>query len=103
MSRSIIINGYAGKESKEFRKHLAAVKFCICHELSLPKETSVFFKGKIDGEDLEAYKRESWLECIENGIEIDLPIIHHEHECDKFKLKMSEIPKEVEEIIIYLS
>lgn len=56
MSTSINVKAYSGKGSKEFQKHLGAVKYCIENELSFPKETSEFFKGKLGGDDLEDIK-----------------------------------------------
>ena len=47
MSVSLNATAYSSKESKEFQKHYNAVKFCIENELSFPKETSEFFKGKL--------------------------------------------------------
>ena len=61
MSVSLNATAYSSKESKEFQKHYNAVKFCIENELSFPKETSEFFKGKLGGDDLEDIKPEAIL------------------------------------------
>jgi hypothetical protein len=100
MSTSISIIGFAGKKSPDFQKHLKAVKFCIENELSFPKETSRFFKGKVGGEDLENIRTESILRHIENGIEIPLKIGGDEW---RQEINISEIPKEVETLIFMLS
>ena len=55
MSTTINVTAYSGKQSKEFQKHYKAVKFCIENDLSYPKETSEFFKGKIYNLNLEDY------------------------------------------------
>ena len=68
MSVSLNATAYSSKESKEFQKHYNAVKFCIENELSFPKETSDFFKGKIGGDNLEDVKPEAIIKHIENGV-----------------------------------
>lgn len=98
MSISLYVRGYTGKENKEFQKHYNAVKFCIENELSYPKETSEFFKGKIEDGDLEDYSRDYLLEKIENGLEIELEIKVDENYYKVINVK--DIPKECEQIII---
>lgn len=100
MSVSIEIKAFAGKDSKEFQKHLRAVKFCIENELSFPKETSEFFKGRLDGSNLEDISKEYVLQHIVDGVQVPIKI----HGTDYVqRIKISEIPKEVDEIIIKLS
>lgn len=53
MSVTLSIRAFSGKESPEFQKHFKAVQFCLENQLSFPKETSEFFKGKVEGEDLD--------------------------------------------------
>ena len=99
MSVSLNVRAYSGRENKEFQKHYNAVKFCIENELSFPEETSEFFKGKVNGDDLEDFDS-GLLECLENGIEVPLKTTGSEWEV---RIKVSEIPNEVDEIIITLS
>lgn len=102
MSTTLSVKGYSTIESKEFQKHFNAVKFCIENELSFPKETSDFFKGKVSGENLEDISRDYIIGYIKNGIEIPLPIIGGTFDNEK-KIIVSEIPKEVDSIIISFS
>lgn len=97
MSASLNIKGYTSTENKEFQKHLNAVKFCIENELSFPKETSEFFKGKLEGDNLEEISTDYIIGYLENGIQVDLPI--HGGTFEQI-IKVSEIPKEVDKIII---
>jgi hypothetical protein len=102
MSASISIEAYSGKDSPEFLKHYKAVKFCIDNELSYPKETSEFFKGKIFGDDIEDFNNDdSLLKYIENGVQVDLPLI--ELSDYEYKIMVSDIPKHVDEIFVKLS
>jgi len=101
MSVSLNITAYSGKESTEFKKHFNAVKFCIENQLSFPKETSEFFKGRVNGEDLENISTKYLLEYIENGIMVDIPI-HSVTDYEK-KINISEIPPEVDFIIVKIS
>lgn len=97
MSASLNITAYSGKDSKEFQKHFKAVQFCIENELSFPKETSDFFKGKVDGGDLEDYHPKYLLPMIVNGVTVPLTISG-----DSYirRIKVADIPKEVDEIVI---
>lgn len=102
MSVSLNVTAYSSKESKEFQKHFDAVKFCIENGLSYPKETSEFFKGKIHGDDLEDFSTEYILEHIQNGVEVPLNIIRNEWG-NEIRIKVSEIPSSVDEIVVKLS
>lgn len=105
MSASISIRAYATKDNPEFQKHLKAVKFCHENGLSYPKETEDFFKGKVGGsDDLDDFDQETTLELIEKGIEIPLTtgFIRDSYN-EIYKIKVSQIPKEVDEIVIELS
>lgn len=105
MSVSLKVTAYSGKESKEFQKHFNAVKFCIENELSYPKETSEFFKGKIHGtvfDDLEDISNEYILEYIQNGIEVPLKTTGNKWG-NEIRIKVSEIPSSVDEIVVSLS
>ena len=102
MSVSISINGYSSKDGQEFQKHFKAVKFCIENELSFPKETSAFFKGKIGGDDLEDVKPEYILKYLEYGVEVELPIVRLNNGYEKH-IKVSDIPKGVDLIVIKMS
>lgn len=99
MSTSLNVRAFAGKNSQEFKKHYQAVLFCIENELSFPKETSEFFKGKVEGHDLEDIVTDSIIDYIKDGIEVNLPKTGSEWE---IRLQVSDIPKEVDEIIISL-
>ena len=99
MSATLYIKAVASKNNKEFQRHFKAVEFCLENELSFPKETSLFFKGTVDGYgDLEDFKNEYILKYIENGVELPLEIIDRD---DKNIIKVSDIPEGVDEIIIY--
>jgi hypothetical protein len=102
MSAFIHIAGYSDKNNPEFQKHLKAVKFCIENDLSYPKETDEFFKGKIQGGDLNDTTYGHVLSYIENGIEVDLSNNIEEIGCEQYRIKLSGIPKEVDEIIVEL-
>ena len=102
MSVSLKVTAYSGKESKEFQKHFNAVKFCIENELSYPKETSEFFKGKIQGDDLEDISNEYILEYIQNGVEVPLKTTGNKWG-NEIRIKVSEIPSSVDEIVVNLS
>ena len=101
MSVELNAKAYSTTENKEFQKHLKAVKFCIENELSFPIETSEFFKGKVGGDDLEAIKRDSILKYIENGCEVAIPFTHFRN--SEVQIKVSEIPKNVDLIVVRLS
>lgn len=102
MSVSIEIKAFTGKDSEEFKKHFKAVKFCLENELSYPKETSEFFKSRLDGNDLEDIVKKYIISYIKNGVQVPLKIQSDEYGYEK-RIKVSEIPKEVDEIIIKLS
>lgn len=100
MSASLSITAYSGKDSKEFQKHFKAVQFCIENELSFPKETSDFFKGRVDGGDLEDYQPKYILPMIANGVTVPLTIGG-----DGYiqRIKVADIPKEVDEIVVKIN
>ena len=102
MSVSLNVTAYSSKESKEFQKHFNAVKFCIENGLSYPKETSDFFKGKIHGDDLEDISNEYILEHIQNGVEVPLNTTGDKWG-NEIRIKVSEIPSSVDEIVVKLS
>jgi hypothetical protein len=102
MSVSLNVTAYSSKESKEFQKHFNAVKFCIENGLSYPKETSEFFKGKIHGDDLEDISNEYILEHIQNGVEVPLNTTSDKWG-NEIRIKVSEIPSSVDEIVVKLS
>ncbi len=97
MSTSISVKAYSGKGSKEFQKHLGAVKYCIENELSFPKETSEFFKGKVAGDDLEDINPSSILQYIENGVQVPFGMTISN---GAIRIKVSDIPASVDEIVI---
>ena len=97
MSVSLNVKAYSSTENKEFQRHFNAVNFCIENKLSFPKETSEFFKGKLGGNDLEDIKPEYIIGYIKNGVEVPLKTICEFHSC---RIKVSEIPPEVDLIII---
>lgn len=99
MSSTLNVEAYAGKNSEEFKKHYKAVVFCIENELSFPKETFEFFKGKVAGSDLDEIRTDAILECIENGIEVDLKKTGSSLD-GEIRIQVSDIPKEVDELII---
>ena len=99
MGVSLYVSAYANKSNPEFKKHYEAVLFCIERNLSYPKETIEFFKGVIDCYTIEDYNDEEVLQFIENGIGIPLKVETSEDGWTK-KIKVSDIPKEADEIII---
>lgn len=100
MSVSLSIQGFASKNNPEFQKHYNAVVFCIENNLSFPKETSEFFKGKIGGDDLEDVIPEAIMKHIENGVEIELTTYRvASHECH---IKVADIPTGTDTIIVKL-
>ena len=101
MSVSLNATAYSSKESKEFQKHYGAVKFCIENELSFPKETSEFFKGKLGGDDLEDIKSEAILGYLENGVSIEMPFRYLRG--SEVQINVSEIPSGVDLIVVKLS
>ena len=102
MSVGIRLDAFAGKDSAEFKKHYGAVVFCIDNKLSFPKETSEFFKGKVGGDNLEDISTQYILEYIENGITVDVPT-EKDNWGNFIKLKVKDIPPEVDTIIFSLS
>jgi len=102
MSVSLNVTAYSSKNSKEFQKHYNAVKFCIENELSFPKETSDFFKGKIGGYDLEYIQQESILGYLQNGIEIPMPLEYSDNQ-SKIYIRVKEIPTGCDLILVSLS
>jgi hypothetical protein len=102
MSVSLGVNAYSSTESKEFQKHFSAVKFCIENQLSFPKETNEFFKGKLEGSDLEDIDVDHIIEYIENGVEVPLKTTADQWG-NEIRIKVSEIPLEADLIIIKLS
>jgi hypothetical protein len=101
MSASLNVNAYSSTESKEFQRHFKAVNFCIENNLSYPKETSEFFKGKVGGENLENIRTDHIIEYIKNGVEIPLKTTRDKY-VNAIRIKVSEIPPEVDLIIVSL-
>ena len=102
MSLSINVNAYSSKENSQFQKHFKAVQFCIENELSFPKETSLFFKGKLDGDDLEDIEPNSILKYIENGVEVKFNK-EYANGGNKIFIRLKEIPNYVDVIVVELS
>ena len=97
MAKSLSIKAYSDKTNPEFKKHLKAVEFCVENGLSFPIETSEFFKGKIDGSDLESILPEHIVEYIENGVEVPMQCTTQRNEV---RIKVADIPDEVVEIVV---
>lgn len=98
MSISLSIKAYSDKTNPEFKKHLKAVEFCVENNLSFPKETTEFFKGKVDGSDLESIIPEAIVSYIENGVEV--PFVFTTLNRVEARIKVADIPDEVVELII---
>ena len=96
MSTTINIKALAIK-SKEFQKHFETVKFCIERDLTFPIETSEFFKGKVDGHDLEELENDCIVDIIKNGVQIPMKVQESE---SGYMINVSDIPKEVDRIEI---
>ena len=102
MSVSLSVTAFSDKNNSEFRKHYNAVKFCIENQLSFPIETSEFFKGKLgNGDSLDDFFPEAILHHIEHGVKIELPLTVCETGSE-IRIKVSEIPSEVDTIIVKL-
>lgn len=100
MSVCLHFKAYSSPDNPEFKKHYNAVKFCIENELSFPKETSEFFRGKVDTCNLEDMNRDFILEIIENGVEV--PVVHSNYNYHEIRIKTSDIPSNVSELVIKL-
>jgi len=103
MSVSLGVKAYSGKNSKEFQKHFKAVLFCHENQLSYPKETSDFFKGKVDGNDLEDIGTDYIIDYIKDGVQVPLRVNHVGGSGNELRISISDIPKEVDELVIKLS
>ena len=101
MGVSLSFKAYSGKQSSEFQKHYKSVSFCIENDLSYPIETVNFFKGKIDGGDLDDYDKDYLLEMISNGVEV--PMRHTNLNFSEIRILVSDIPPSVDELVIKLS
>jgi hypothetical protein len=99
MSQQVKVIGYTGTDSPEYQKHFKAVHFCITNDLSFPIETSEFFKGKINGDSLEDFKKEALLNQIRYGFEVKIP-----QNCNKtlgeIWINTKDIPSTVTEICV---
>ena len=102
MSISLNVLAYLSTDNSEFQKHYEAVKFCIEINLSFPKETSEFFKGKVNGNDLEDFNSNFILEYLRYGVNIPMKTSYNPHG-DGLIIKVSDIPKEAEQIVITYS
>jgi hypothetical protein len=100
MQLSLNATAYSSKESKEFKKHCKAIEFCIENELSFPKETSEFFKGKFNGDNLEDIKRDSILGYLQNGVPVEMTFKYFGS--SEVQIKVSEIPSDTDLIIVKL-
>lgn len=96
------VKAFAGKNSEEFQKHYKIVVFCIENKVSYPKETSDFFKGTLDGDNLEDFNDDYVLEKIKNGIEIDFKKTRDGYGSE-IRFNVSDIPHGVDEIVVTLS
>ena len=101
MGCSLYVSAYAGKDSAEFKRHFGAVEFCIENDLSFPVETFEYFKGQVEGGDLDDYDNDYIIELLSNGISVDMPVIDV-NECEK-RIKVSDIPEGTDEIVFTLS
>lgn len=94
MSCYIVARAHADNTSKNYQRHLRAVKFCVENNLSLPKETSKYFKS----ENLEDYKKDTWAERIENGFST----LHLGSAQQYLEIPIEDIPEDTKKIIIQL-
>ena len=102
MSISLNVLAYISAENLELKKHYEAVKFCIERNLTFPKETSEFFKGKIEKNNLEYFNEDYILNYINQGIKMPIKTSYNPYG-DETIIKVSDIPKEAEQIIITYS
>lgn len=99
MSSCLEVEAFSGRESAIFDKHYKAVKFCLENDLSFPKETSLFFKGKLpDCDNLEEMDSEHILEAIENGTFVEIKLNRKDN--NEVEVFLKDIPAEVDRLII---
>ncbi len=101
MSLTLEVLAFSGKENKEYLKHFNAVKFCVENELSYPIETKEFFKGKVNGYDLDEINRPHVLNYLKEGVSVPLKYTY-DRLVNEVKIKVSEITPSAELIIIKL-
>lgn len=98
MGVSLGIYGYSGKDNPEFRKHFEVVSVCLKYGVDVPAESKEFFNW--DEFEFDEMESEDVLEKIANGIPIEIKT----HPIDKWGngdiIKISELPKGVDEIHI---
>ena len=100
MSTTLNIKAVTDNQNPEFQKHFKAVKFCIENDLSYPKETSKFFKGALDGEDLEDIRNDFVLDYIQYGISVDISDLVRTDDKGRKLITLSELPDNVDRIVI---
>ena len=97
MSCYIKVYACTDNTSEIYQKHLNAVKFCVENNLSLPSETSNFFKGKIGDGDLEDYEKEYWYDYVKSGFSTYL-----DSDDSYIEIDMKDIPVNTKKLIITL-
>jgi hypothetical protein len=100
MGASICVQGFSSKDNPDFQKHFKAVKFCIENDLSYPKETVEFFKGKIDGDNLDDFSRDYIVDRIKEGVPVELKFENSGDNYYEKRIKVSEIPEGTDIIIV---
>ena len=65
------------------------------------KGYSLFFKGKLGGDDLEDIKTEAILGYLENGVSVEMPFRYFRS--SEVQINVSEIPSGVDLIVVKLS
>jgi len=100
MSVILSVRGFYGKDNPEFKKHYNAVCFCVENDLSLPKETSEFFKNKISGGSLEDLEKEYWVDNINNGIEVDIQLSGDPY---RKEINVKNLPSNLDILIVEMS
>jgi len=104
MGVSLSVMGYATKDSKEFDRHYGAVLYCINNDLSFPKETEEFFKGRVcGGGNIDDFEPNYLLEKLEHGLEVNIPTSGDANYIGGMVINVADIPEECDQIVIELS
>lgn len=102
MGSGIIIEAYASLNSPIFQKHMKAAYFCVGEGLSLPAETSEFFRGNVAGGNFEDVEPKVALNYIKNGLSMDFDVHAGDVDegVDEYHFQVSDIPDGVDRIVV---
>lgn len=99
MGMSTHIKAFASNDSTEYQKHKKILLLCIESEVSLPKETAIFF------DCTDGYLNE---DLLEKSLEIELVRGKHYFEYSEdmeqgYEVDLSKLPKNVTKLRFYNS